>query len=35
MPTLFPHDPRSAVPFVGVFRGIWKIAYPHHNSPYC
>jgi hypothetical protein len=34
MSMLFPHGPRSAVPLVGVFRGVSKIAYPHHNSLY-
>jgi hypothetical protein len=33
MPMLFPHNPRSAAPFVGVIRGVLKIAYPHRNFP--
>jgi hypothetical protein len=28
MPMLFPYDPRSAVPFVGVYRGVLKFRTP-------
>jgi hypothetical protein len=34
MPMLFPHDPRRAEPLMGVFRGLLKNSYPHHNPPY-